>query len=54
MIFDLSFLDLELEAAKTGSFSPVLTAHPAFRAIAEHEAELQRPVWDADSFSTSF
>ena len=54
MIFDLSFLDLELEAAKTGSLSPALTGHPAFRAIAEHEAELQRPVWDADSFSTRF
>lgn len=54
MIFDLSFLNLELEAAVTETISAELLSHPAFRAIAEHEAELQRPVWDEESFRIRF
>lgn len=54
MIFDLSFLNLELEAAKTGVITSELLNHSAFQAIAAHEAELQRPVWDKESFETRF
>ncbi len=54
MIFDLSFLRLELQAAQTGAIPPDLLSHPAFDAIAAHEAELGRPVWDAESFSARF
>ena len=55
MIFDLSFLDLELEAARTGVVSSRLPAHPTFDAIARHEAALpNRPVWDEASFRARF
>lgn len=54
MIFDLSFLNLELEAADKREISRELLSHPAFRAIADHEANLQRPVWDEESFRTRF
>ena len=55
MIFDLSFLDLELEAARTGAVPSQLLTHPTFDAIARHEAALpNRPVWDEDSFRARF
>lgn len=54
MVFDLSFLSLELTAADTGAVSNELLDHPAFRAIADHEAELGRPVWDKESFLNRF
>ena len=55
MIFDLSFLDLELEAARTGVVSSRLLAHPTFDAIARHEAALpNRPFWDEVSFRARF
>ena len=54
MIFDLSFLDLELEAARTGVISPQLLGHPTFEAIARHEAELGRPAWEEASFRARF
>lgn len=54
MIFDLSFLNLELEAADKREISRELLSHPAFGAIADHEANLQRPVWDEESFRTRF
>ncbi len=54
MIFDLSFLNLELEAAGKGEISKELLSHSAFKAIADHEAELGRPVWDEESFRTRF
>lgn len=50
MIFDFSFVDLELEAAETGILSPQLLSHPAFQAIAYHESELDRPILDAERF----
>ena len=55
MKFDLSFLDLELEAARTGAVPSQLLTHPTFDAIARHEAALpNRPVWDEDSFRARF
>lgn len=54
MILDLSFLDLELDAARTGVISAQLPTHPTFAAIAAHEAELHRPAWDEASFRTRF
>lgn len=50
MIFDFSFVDLELDAAETGILSPQLLSHPAFQAIAYHESELDRPILDAERF----
>lgn len=50
MIFDLRFVNLELEAAKTGIVSTELTSSPVFRAISLHEMALDRPALDADSF----
>lgn len=54
MIFDLSFLNLELEAAEKNEISKELFSHPAFKAIADHEAALHRPVWDEESFRNRF
>lgn len=54
MIFDLSFFNLELEAADKNEISKELLSHPAFQAIADHEEHLQRPVWDEESFRTRF
>lgn len=54
MIFDVSFLNLELESAKTGNISPKLLLHPAFAALAKHEEALNRPVWDEKSFRERF
>ena len=54
MIFDLSFLNLELEAAEKNEISNELLNHSAFEAIASHEANLQRPVWDEASFRERF
>ena len=54
MIFDLSFLKLELEAAGKMEISKELLSHPAFKALADHEAALQRPVWDEESFRDRF
>ena len=54
MIFDLSFLNLELEAADKKEISQELLSHPAFGAIASHEANLQRPVWNEESFRARF
>lgn len=50
MIFDFSFVDLELEAAQTRILSPQLFAHPAFQAIAYHETELDRPILNSERF----
>lgn len=54
MTFDVSFLNLELEAAKTGNISKELLSHPAFEMIAKHEEGLKRPVWDEKSFRERF
>ena len=54
MIFDLSFLDLELESANGAEIPKELFAHPTFKKIADHEAELNRPTWDEESFRTRF
>lgn len=50
MIFDLDFLNLELEAAQTGVVPAELFAHPVFQAIAVHESELDRPALDEGQF----
>ena len=54
MNFDLTFLSLELNAADKKEVSKELLSHPAFSAIARHEANLQRPVWDEESFRIRF
>lgn len=50
MIFDLDFVHLELEAAKTGTISDELINHPVFHAIAFHESALDRQPLDAERF----
>lgn len=50
MIFDLRFAALELQAAGEGSIPPELFASPAFRAIAFHEAAMNRPTLDEEGF----
>lgn len=53
MIFDLDFLDLELEAARTGVIPAGLGRHPVFQAIAFHEAQLDRPELNVDRFQAA-
>lgn len=52
MIFDVDFLNLELQAARTGLLPAALTDHPTFRALSFHESELDRPVLDEKLFRT--
>lgn len=50
MIFDLDFVNMELEAAKTGRIPPALPDHPVFQAISFHESQLERPPLDEALF----
>lgn len=50
MIFDLEFLNLELDAARTGIVPSSLADHPVFQAIAFHECQLDRPELNLDRF----
>lgn len=54
MKFDLSFVDLELESAKTGEITKELLEHEAFAAIVRHDEALQRPAWGGEGFRACF
>lgn len=50
MVFDFEFLNLELEAAKTGFVPPSAATHPVFQALVQHEACLGRPAPHEEAF----